>query len=92
MLDVTNSFEKYWSFRSRNQVEILSQRSILLEAVEECRKYVMMLRRDTESQENITELVFALKNNMDAMAQVLINAPTINDILCLVLFYQYNQL
>jgi len=55
-------------------------------AVQDCRKYVAgIMTGRVQQEENITELVFALKNNMDVLAQVLIDAPTISDILCLVL-------
>ena len=61
-------------------------------AVEECRTYVAQNMSERSSkEENVTELVFALKNNMDAIAQVLIDAPSNRDIICLVLTYHYNQ-
>ena len=83
-----NVYERYWSFQSRNQVKIMSQRSVLSGAVEECRMYVavaMKQNRDTGIQENVTELVYALKNNLDNIAKVLILATSNLDVLCLVL-------
>lgn len=55
-------------------------------AVQECRRYVAgIMTGRVHKEENITELVFTLKNNMDPIAQVLIDNVSNIDIICLVL-------
>ena len=55
--------------------------------VTECRKYVKELMREDESYNNeefVTELVYALRNNLDKLAFILVASLTALDILCLV--------
>ena len=60
----------------------------------ECRKYVagiMAQNKDDEIQENVTELVFALKHNMDNVGKVLISGVQNCDILCLILHLKHSS-
>ena len=60
----------------------------------ECRKYVagiMAQNKNDEIQENVTELVFALKHNMDNVGKVLISGVQNCDILCLILHLKHSS-
>lgn len=63
-------------------------------AVKACRNFVgkMMNKDDTlHPEDNVTELLYALKKNLDRIASVLISRPTVDDILLLCKIHQHEQ-
>ena len=59
-------------------IEELKKVNLYTAAVEECRKYVIELQKKDNKKKNDSPLMFALKNNIENIAQVLISAkPTV---------------
>ena len=76
------------------KTHVENKRYVHLIAVMECRRYVaeiMAQNENDEIQENVTELVFALKNSMDNIGKVLISGVQNSDILCLIFHLKHSS-
>ena len=85
--------EIYWGPENK-KTHVENKRNVHLIAVMECRRYVaeiMAQNKNDEIQENVTELVFALKNNMDNIGKVLISGVQNSDILFLILHLKHSS-
>ena len=75
-------------------VEILKSKSVYNTAVKMFKTQVSEIMVNAENnliETNITELVFALKNNMDNFSKLLLSTPTNIDILLLCLIFRSNS-
>ena len=80
--------------KEAKQLEVLKSKSVYSTAVRMFKTQVSEIMVNAENnliETNITELVYALKNNMDNFSKLLLSTPTNIDILLLCLIFRSNS-